>query len=185
MKLIKNDEINNNNLEEKENIAEEIKEVKTVSKRGRKKKTLESIEEEHKEEKETKLSKKTNEEDDDKYEKIIQECKNKYGKVYGNMTGNGDFLIWKPLDRKEYKQIMKEISIADYDESLLSLEQKEELNQKRIENKFLKEEKVCLNCIVYPENSKELLDKTAGLATVLSEDILMHSGFILSPTQAL
>ena len=184
MKLIKNDEINNNNLEEKENITEEIKEVKTVSKRGRKKKTLESIEEGHKEDKETKLSEETNE-DDDKYEKIIQECKNKYGKVYVNMTGNGDFLIWKPLDRKEYKQIMKEISIADYDESLLSLEQKEELNQKRIENKFLKEEKVCLNCIVYPENSKELLDKTAGLATVLSEDILMHSGFVLSHTQAL
>ena len=185
MKLIKNDEINNNNLEEKENIAEEIKEVKTVSKRGRKKKTLESIEEEHKEEKETKLSEKTNEEDDDKYEKIIQECKNKYGKVYGNITGNGELLIWKPLDRKEYKQIMKEVSIDDYDESLLSLEQKEELSKKRIENKFLKEESVCLKCIVYPENPKEILDKTAGLATVLSEDILMHSGFVLSPTQAL
>ena len=184
MKLIKNDEINNNNLEEKENITEEIKEVKTVSKRGRKKKTLESIEEENKEEKETKLSEETNE-DDNKYEKIIQECKNKYGKVYGNMTGNGELLIWKPLDRKEYKQIMKEISIGDYDESLLSLEQKEELNKKRIENKFLKEVSVCLKCIVYPENPKEILDKTAGLATVLSEDILMHSGFILSPTQAL
>lgn len=185
MKLIKNDEINNNNLEEKENITEEIKKVKTVSKRGRKKKTLESIEEEHKEEKETKLSEKTNEEDDDKYEKIIQECKNKYGKVYGNITGNGELLIWKPLDRKEYKQIMKEVSIDDYDESLLSLEQKEELSKKRIENKFLKEESICLKCIVYPENPKEILDKTAGLATVLSEDILMHSGFVLSPTQAL
>lgn len=184
MKLIKNDEINNNNLEEKENITKEIKEVKTVSKRGRKKKTLESIEEEHKEDKETKLSEETNE-DDDKYEKIIQECKDKYGKVYGNITGNGELLIWKPLDRKEYKQIMKEVSIGDYDESLLSLEQKEELSKKRIENKFLKEESVCLKCIVYPENPKEILDKTAGLATVLSEDILMHSGFVLSPTQAL
>ena len=101
------------------------------------------------------------------------------------MTGNGELLIWKPLDRKEYKQIMKKISIGDYDESLLSLEQKEELSKKRIENKFLKEESVCLKCIVYPENSKEILDKTAGLATVLSEDILMHSGFVLSPTQAL
>jgi hypothetical protein len=104
-------------------------------------------------------------------EKLIPEWKAKYGKVFKNTIDDDTYEIWRPLKRGEYKALLHE-------------REKEEETEDR-DGVFLRQEETCNIAILYPANAAELIDSRAGLATVLSEEILRFSGFEISETKSL
>ena len=134
--------IKENEKEVKEEILEEVKtEKKTVKK--------------------TKTAKdKITPENLDKY---IAEWKAMYGKIYKNVIDDNEFVIWRLIKRKEYKELLDNDSLEIFD----------------------KQESIVKAALLYPENVDELIESRAGLATVLAEEILEHSGFEISKSERL
>jgi hypothetical protein len=97
-------------------------------------------------------------------EQLIPEWKALYGKVFKNTVDDDEFVIWRPIKRKEYKQLLD----ADEEVEILA-----------------KQEAIAKMAILYPANASDLIDSRAGLATVLSEEILKYSGFEISATESL
>ena len=99
-------------------------------------------------------------------DKLIPEWKKKHARLFKN-TIDGETVIWRPIKRSEYRQ-------------LLDLESSEE------ENRLLaKQEQTVKMAVLFPANIDELIEAKAGLATVLSEEILANSGFDISKTESL
>ena len=94
---------------------------------------------------------------------LIEEIKKKYKKVWKTTLIDGTEIIWRRLNRKEYKTIMK-----DY-----------EYNQDRGERLMEREDAVCRAAVVYPCASvlEDIIDSMAGVSSVLSDDIYEKSGF--------
>lgn len=93
---------------------------------------------------------------------LIEEWKGKYKRIYMNNTEEG-IVLWKKLNRTEYKEVLKQVSESDA-------------------SMFEKQEEVVRRCVLYPENIMELIDENGGLASVLSDEIFKRSGFALSVT---
>ena len=94
---------------------------------------------------------------------LIEEIKKKYKKVWKTTLIDGTEIIWRRLNRKEYKTIMK-----DY-----------EYIQDRGERLMYREDAVCRAAVVYPCASvlEDIIDSMAGVSSVLSDDIYEKSGF--------
>ena len=90
---------------------------------------------------------------------LLKELKAQHKKLFKTVLGE-DIFVWHKLNRKEYKQVMKKLE--DRDERL-----------------WAREEEACRLAIVYPcqEVIEEMLDESAGLATILSDEIYEKSGF--------
>ena len=101
---------------------------------------------------------------EDNLEKLIPEWKATYGKLFKNMIDEDEFIIWRPIKRKEYKDLLN----ADQEVEILA-----------------KQEAISKMAVLYPANAAELIESRAGLATVLSEEILKYSGFEISETESL
>jgi TPP-dependent indolepyruvate ferredoxin oxidoreductase alpha subunit len=97
-------------------------------------------------------------------EKLIPQWKAQYGNVFKNTLEDDSFVIWRSIKRGEYK-------------SLLNAEKEIDI--------LTKQEAISKIAILYPANVDELIDSRAGLATVLSEEILRLSGFEISETKSL
>ena len=93
--------------------------------------------------------------------------KKQYGKVYKNSV-NGEEIIWRPIRRKEYRELLNISEELEADARLLA-----------------KQEATTLMGVLFPANIAELIEQKAGLATVMSEEILAKSGFDISETEAL
>ena len=93
---------------------------------------------------------------------LIKELKAQHKKLYKTVLEDEVF-IWHKLNRKDYKSIMKKFEdITDRDERL-----------------WAREEEACRLAVVYPcsEVLNEILDDSAGMATMLSDEIYEKSGF--------
>jgi hypothetical protein len=97
-------------------------------------------------------------------DKLIPQWKAQYGKLFKNSIDEDEFVIWRLIKRKEYKALLN----ADEEVEILA-----------------KQEAISKIAILYPANAEELIDSRAGLATVLSEEILKYSGFEISNTVSL
>ena len=97
------------------------------------------------------------------YEAYIEKWRAEHKKLFKNEI-DGEVIIWRRLKRGEYKEILK----ADTDED---------------DKILVKQELMVKAAILYPFNVDALIDENAGLATVLSEEILAKSGFALSYTE--
>lgn len=97
---------------------------------------------------------------------LIAQWKLQYKRIFKNDI-DGETIIWRRLKRGEYKEILKETE-SDEDSKIL-----------------IKQEKMVKAAILYPFNAQEVIDENAGLATVLSEEILAKSGFAISYTEEL
>lgn len=89
---------------------------------------------------------------------LVEQWKAAVGGVYLTEFEEGDTFVWRSLNRKEFKDIMK-IEGAD---------------------SLYREERICEKCVLWPENY-DFLKMTAGKAgapTVLSEQIMDRSGFV-------
>lgn len=107
-----------------------------------------------------------NEEGEIDLTEYIEKWKKEYKRVFKNDI-DGEMIIWRRLKRGEYKNILKEDE-SDEDSKILT-----------------KQEKMVAAAILYPFNVQELIEENAGLATVLSEEILARSGFAISYTEEL
>lgn len=96
----------------------------------------------------------------------IEKWKQEHKRVFKNDI-DGETIIWRRLKRGEYKNILKETE-EDNDSQILT-----------------KQEKMVVTAMLYPFNAEELIEENAGLATVLSEEILARSGFAISYTEEL
>lgn len=96
----------------------------------------------------------------------IEKWKQEHKRVFKNDI-DGETIIWRRLKRGEYKNILKETE-EDNDSQILT-----------------KQEKMVITAMLYPFNAEELIEENAGLATVLSEEILARSGFAISYTEEL
>lgn len=96
----------------------------------------------------------------------IEKWKKEYKRIFKNDI-DGETIIWRRLKRGEYRNILKEVE-DDEDDKIL-----------------VKQEKMVTTAILYPFNAKEVIEENAGLATVLSEEILARSGFAISYTEEL
>ena len=130
-------------------------EVVVPKKTTRKKKAIPSLEQV-----------KTQEETEDNFEAYLDTWKAQHKRIFKNEI-DGEVIIWRRLKRGEYKEILK----ADVEEE---------------EDKILtKQELMVKTAILYPFDVDTLIDENAGLATVLSEEILAKSGFAISYTEEL
>jgi len=78
--------------------------------------------------------------------------------IYMTEFDEGEAFIWRPIRRKEYKEISK-IQGAD---------------------QFFKEERICDKCVLFPKNYgyMNMTQGKAGIPSLLSELILEKSGFV-------
>lgn len=79
------------------------------------------------------------------------------GDIFMTEFDDDDIFIWRPIRRKEYKDISK-INNAD---------------------QFYKEERICEKCVLFPRNYSymSMTQGKAGIPSLLSELILEKSGF--------
>lgn len=96
----------------------------------------------------------------------IESWKKQYKKIFKNEI-DGETIIWRRLKRGEYKDILK-LNEDDEDERIL-----------------VKQERMVKATVLYPFDVDALVEDNAGLATVLSEEILAKSGFAMSYTEEL
>jgi hypothetical protein len=98
----------------------------------------------------------------------INEWKAAFGHVY--KTANGDDpIIYRPVRRSEYTKLMMETDLTD---------EEEEIVEKRIERTNKRREGICRISVLYPEDVDTLIESQAGLANLLAEEIMAHSGFL-------
>lgn len=98
------------------------------------------------------------------FEKKIQELKNKYGAIY-QMEIADQLFLFKPISRKEYKEIINK----NYD-----------LDINTRELTMIRETEMAKKVIVYPEKkvSDAMIEQFAGIAEVITEECLRISGFL-------
>lgn len=89
--------------------------------------------------------------------KEVDEWKGKYGQIYMTEVTDEDAFIWRALNRRDYKEIMK---IEEVDG-------------------LYREEVVCEKCILWPSGLKfiDMSERKAGIPTILAEQIMDKSGF--------
>ena len=87
----------------------------------------------------------------------IEEWKSLHGGEVYLTEFDEDVFLWRPIRRKEYKDIMK-VQQAD---------------------SYYKEERMCEKCVLYPENYNfmAMTQGKAGIPTLLAELIMEKSGF--------
>jgi hypothetical protein len=98
----------------------------------------------------------------------IDEWKAEYGHVYKTASGN-DPIIYRSVRRSEYTKLMLDTDITD---------EEEEIVEKRIERTDNRRLGICRIAVLYPENIEDMLENQAGLANILAEEIMAHSGFL-------
>lgn len=98
------------------------------------------------------------------YSALITKWKAQHKRIFKNEI-DGEIVIWRRLKRGEYKEILN--TPAEDEESKI----------------MVKQELMVKTAVLYPFNIDELVEENAGLATVLSEEILAKSGFAISYTE--
>lgn len=97
---------------------------------------------------------------------LINKWKEEYKHIY-RVTIQGEDIFFRRLKRSEYINILKESGEIDATDA-------NDIKDKS----FVRQEKILLSTIVYPEDVTSLIEDSAGIATVLSDEILSKSGFV-------
>ena len=96
------------------------------------------------------------------FEQMVQQLKNKYGSIY-QMEIADQRVIFKPLSRKEYKEVMA-LTLDDEEDSIV----------------MKRENMVAKMAIVYPsaEEVEDIIERYAGVAEVVCDECMRVSGFL-------
>lgn len=98
----------------------------------------------------------------------IKQWKNAFGDVYVTSVTFDKHIVWRTLNRNEYKQLVKKM------EQLIQAGQ-----LSTAEANLWNEESITEICILYPSYDKMALSADmAGLPSLLSQEILEASGFV-------
>lgn len=104
------------------------------------------------------------------FERTVEEIKKQHKKAY--MTTIADEkIIWRPLTRGEYKQVM----------AIGTKPGEEELTNREV--MYLREESVAKAVILYPENADEIVEDLAAVAEIITEECMVKSGFTTKATE--
>lgn len=103
---------------------------------------------------------------EDAFAGMIEDWKAQHKRIFKNEI-DGETIIWRRLKRGEYKEILAHQD-PDEDSKILS-----------------KQEMMVKAAVLYPFDVEALIEDNAGVATVLSEEILARSGFAISYTEEL
>lgn len=87
----------------------------------------------------------------------VDAWKEQFGQIFMTEVDDDDAFIWRVLNRKEFKEIMK-LDNADA---------------------MYREERVCERCILWPEgySFEAMSNGKAGAPTILAEQVMEKSGF--------
>ena len=96
------------------------------------------------------------------FEQMVQQLKNKYGSIY-QMEIADQRVIFKPLSRREYKEVMA-LTLDDEEDSIV----------------MKRENMVAKMAIVYPsaEEVEDIIERYAGVAEVVCDECMRVSGFL-------
>lgn len=98
----------------------------------------------------------------------IKKWKSMFGDVYVTSVTFDKHIVWRTLNRNEYKQLVKKME---------QLVQAGQLST--AEANLWNEEAITEICLLYPSYDKvELSNEMAGLPSLLSQEILEASGFV-------
>nr|DAO48494.1 MAG TPA: hypothetical protein [Caudoviricetes sp.] len=103
-------------------------------------------------------------------QKIIDKFKKQYKRIYETDVA-GERIIWRPIKRSEYREIM-------------SYEDKE-LSDREIV--YVREEMMAKKVILYPK-TEDIIEEFAGVAEVIADECMYYSGFMpngIKPTKQL
>ena len=103
-------------------------------------------------------------------QKVIDKFKKQYKKVYETNIA-GERIIWRPIKRSEYKEIMA------YEDDKLSDR----------EIVYVREEMMARKVILYPKTDY-IIEEFAGVAEVIADECMYYSGFMpngIKPTKQL
>lgn len=103
-------------------------------------------------------------------QKIIDKFKKQYKKIYETDVA-GESIIWRPIKRSEYREIMA------YEDK--------ELSDKEIV--YVREEMMARKVILYPK-TEDIIEEFAGVAEIISDECMYYSGFMpsgIKPTREL
>lgn len=98
----------------------------------------------------------------------VKEWKNLYGDVYITSISFDKHIVWRTLNRIEYKQIVKKME---------NLIQSGEMSS--AEANMWNEETISELCILFPGINKNSMDSIlAGLPSLIAQEVLEASGFV-------
>lgn len=92
----------------------------------------------------------------------ITNWKKEYKQVFKTAIED-DIYVWRKLKRSEYKDITMKLDENYPDQEKLK--------------HWLRQDEITKAVLLYPENVEEAIEESAGIATVISQDCLVRSGF--------
>lgn len=98
---------------------------------------------------------------------ILESWLEDFGKIFKTEV-DGDVFLWRRIKRSEYIAVMA-------DDELNKMSKSEKL--------FKRQEIFATQSILYPNNIEQLIENSAGLATVLADEIILKSGFDIVDTE--
>lgn len=105
----------------------------------------------------------------------IVEWKKEYKNVYITEISFDDYVIWRTINRREYKELVRKIN------QIMESSQVSE-----VELNMYNEEAICQMCILFPElTDGEFDNQLAGMPSIISQQILEQSGFRPIDTRSL
>lgn len=100
--------------------------------------------------------------------KMIVDWKEQYGDVYVTSVTYENHVVWRVLNRLEYKNIVKQMETFVQEGQMTSAEAN-----------MWNEEAIANTCILYPAmDSGELTGSMAGVPSLISQEVLEASGFV-------
>ena len=99
-------------------------------------------------------------------QEMIDDWKKQFGELSKTTIGDQVY-IWHGLSRNDYKNVMT----TEYEDD----------NSKV----FNRQDDIVCNCVIYPENIEEIIEKKGGVATTLADEILEDAGFGATKTEKL
>lgn len=93
-------------------------------------------------------------------QKIIDKFKKQYKRIYETDVA-GERIIWRPIKRSEYREIMA------YEDK--------ELSDREIV--YVREEMMAKKVILYPK-TEDIIEEFAGVAEVIADECMYYSGFM-------
>lgn len=100
----------------------------------------------------------------------LDEWKLQYGELYRTVLNNQTFL-WHKMRRREYIALMTDTELSDIQNADLRI--------------FVRQERILKTCVLYPDQDtlEKIMDYNAGVASNVSDEIMLASGFRVGKTE--
>lgn len=100
----------------------------------------------------------------------LDEWKLQYGELYRTVLNDQTFL-WHKMRRREYIALMTDTELSDIKNADVRI--------------FVRQERILKTCVLYPDQDtlEKIMDYNAGVASNISDEIMLASGFRIGKTE--